>query len=60
LWRELLDDHKINLTPGSACHNGEPGFMRLVFASVTPEAAVAGAERLGRFAQERHHRRQLA
>jgi len=57
LWRELLDEHNINLTPGSACHNGEPGFMRLVFSSVTPEAAIAGAERLGRFVQERDQKR---
>jgi len=55
LWRELLDEHKINLTPGSACHNGEPGFMRLVFSSVSPQTAVAGAERLGRFARNRTH-----
>lgn len=51
LWRHLLDELNINLTPGDACHNGEPGFMRLVFTSVPTEAAVEGVHRLGRYAR---------
>ncbi|MCP3977125.1 MAG: aminotransferase class I/II-fold pyridoxal phosphate-dependent enzyme [bacterium] len=51
LWRHMLDDLNINITPGSACHNGEPGFMRLVFTSAPTEAVVAGVERLGRYAR---------
>jgi len=51
LWRHLLDELNINLTPGDACHNGEPGFMRLVFSSVPTEAAVEGVHRLGRYAR---------
>jgi len=50
LWRRLVDELNINLTPGSACHNGEPGFMRLVFSSTPTDAVVAGARRLGEFA----------
>ncbi|MDH3731595.1 MAG: aminotransferase class I/II-fold pyridoxal phosphate-dependent enzyme [Acidimicrobiia bacterium] len=48
LWRRFLVESKVNVTPGSACHNGEPGFMRLVFAGVPPEAAVAGIVRMAR------------
>ena len=51
LWNRMVDELNINLTPGSDCHNGEPGFMRLVFTSVPTDAVVAGAHRLGRFAQ---------
>ena len=51
LWRHLLDELNINLTPGDACHNGEPGFMRLVFTSVPTDAAVEGVHRLGRYAR---------
>ena len=51
LWRHLLDELNINLTPGSACHNGEPGFMRLVFTGAPTDAVVTGVHRLGRYAQ---------
>lgn len=48
LWRRFLEEARVNVTPGSACHNGEPGFMRLVFAGVPPEAAVVGIARMAR------------
>lgn len=51
LWHQLADELKVLLTPGSECHNGEPGFMRLVFAGVSVEAAVAAAHRIGAFAR---------
>jgi aspartate/methionine/tyrosine aminotransferase len=46
LWRRLLDLANVNLTPGSACHIGEPGFMRLCFAGVPTDTAVHAVERL--------------
>ena len=46
LWRRMLDEAKVNLTPGSACHAAEPGFMRLCFAAVPPEALPVGIERM--------------
>lgn len=49
LWQQMVDELSINITPGSACHNGEPGLVRLVFTSVPTEAAVVGAKRLGTF-----------
>lgn len=48
LWRWLLDTVNVNLTPGADCHIGEPGFMRLVFASERTEAVVAGVARMGK------------
>jgi len=36
LWRRILDESNVNLTPGSACHIGEPGFMRICFATEEP------------------------
>ncbi len=47
LWRSLLETANVALTPGSACHIGEPGFMRLCFASERTDAVVAGIERIG-------------
>jgi aspartate/methionine/tyrosine aminotransferase len=48
LWRLLLEAANVTLTPGAACHIGEPGFMRLCFASERTDAVVAGIERMGR------------
>jgi aspartate/methionine/tyrosine aminotransferase len=47
LWRRILDEANVNLTPGSACRVGEPGFMRLCYASEQTEAVVEGLRRVG-------------
>ena len=48
LWRWLLDEVNVNLTPGADCHIGESGFLRLVFSSEPTAAVVAGVERMGK------------
>jgi aspartate/methionine/tyrosine aminotransferase len=48
LWRRLLEEANVNLSPGSACRIGEPGFMRVVFPCVAPEAAATGVARMAR------------
>jgi aspartate/methionine/tyrosine aminotransferase len=48
LWRRLLEEAGVNLTPGSACRVNEPGFMRLCFAGVAPETAVLAVRRIGK------------
>lgn len=47
LWRRILEETNVNLTPGADCHVGEPGFMRLCFASESIDAVVTGVGRLG-------------
>jgi aspartate/methionine/tyrosine aminotransferase len=46
LWLRILDEGRVNLTPGSACHVGEPGFMRLCYAGQPRETMEIGVERL--------------
>jgi DNA-binding transcriptional MocR family regulator len=46
LWQMFLDEGNVNLTPGSTCRFTEPGFFRLCFAAVPPEAVTAGIERM--------------
>jgi aspartate/methionine/tyrosine aminotransferase len=46
LWRRLVDEAKVNLTPGAACRIAEPGWFRLCFASVPLEAVLAAIERI--------------
>jgi len=48
LWRRILDGAGVNLTPGAACRNGEPGFMRLCYAGVPTSIACEGIRRVGR------------
>lgn len=47
LWRKILEQSNVNLTPGSACRVGEPGFMRLCFAAVESDVVVGAVERMG-------------
>ncbi|GMR02705.1 MAG: pyridoxal phosphate-dependent aminotransferase [Acidimicrobiia bacterium] len=46
LWRRILEGANVNLTPGSACHIGEPGFMRLCFAQEPADVVVDAVERV--------------
>ena len=46
LWRKILVEANVNLTPGSACHIGEPGFMRICFATEPPEFVTLAIERV--------------
>ncbi len=48
LWRRVLEEGNVNLTPGQSCHNAEPGFLRLCFASCPTDTVVTGVHRLAR------------
>ncbi len=48
LWRRILEEANVNLTPGEACRISEPGFFRLCYASESSEAVQNAIERLGR------------
>jgi aspartate/methionine/tyrosine aminotransferase len=47
LWSHILDTTNVNMTPGSACHIGEPGFMRICFATEPPEVVALAIGRVG-------------
>ncbi|MDH3522533.1 MAG: aminotransferase class I/II-fold pyridoxal phosphate-dependent enzyme [Acidobacteriota bacterium] len=48
LWKGILDEANVNLTPGAACRTGEPGFLRLCYAAEPLERALDGVARVGR------------
>jgi aspartate/methionine/tyrosine aminotransferase len=48
LWVRILEQARVNLTPGAACHVGEPGFFRLCYAGLPPETVEAGVRRIVR------------
>ena len=47
LWGRLLTEANVNLTPGSECRIGEPGFMRLVFTTEPPAHVAVAIDRVG-------------
>jgi aspartate/methionine/tyrosine aminotransferase len=47
LWRRIVDEARVNLTPGAACRIAEPGWFRLCFASAPHVAVLAAIERVG-------------
>jgi aspartate/methionine/tyrosine aminotransferase len=48
LWRRILNEAHVNLTPGSACRVHEPGFFRLCYASEPLDAVVTAIGRIRR------------
>jgi aspartate/methionine/tyrosine aminotransferase len=46
LWQRMVETANVNLTPGSACRIGEPGFFRLCFASLPVERVLEGIGRV--------------
>jgi len=48
LWRRMVEEANVNLTPGSACRAIEPGLFRLCYASEPTEAVMVAVDRLGR------------
>ncbi len=46
LWKRILDETQVNLTPGAACRIAEPGFMRLCYAAEPLPVVLEGIQRL--------------
>jgi len=57
LWKEILDESRIVLTPGQACHYAEPGFFRVCYASMAPASLEIACGRLIRFAEKKRRKR---
>lgn len=53
LWRAILEETGVNLTPGSACRAVEPGWMRICFAAAPTDVSVRSLESVGRFLRTR-------
>jgi aspartate/methionine/tyrosine aminotransferase len=48
LWRAIVGQANVNVTPGSACRAPEPGFMRICFATEPPARVTEAVQRIGR------------
>ncbi|GAB4823287.1 hypothetical protein N2152v2_010333 [Parachlorella kessleri] len=52
LWSDLCNKSKVMFTPGQPCHAQEPGFFRLCFAWMPPQALSVAVQRLGKQLKE--------
>ncbi|CAN6336519.1 unnamed protein product [Urochloa humidicola] len=58
LWRRVVAEAKLNVSPGSSCHCSEPGWFRVCFANMSLETLDVALQRLCRF-MERWNKRVL-
>ncbi|TVU17081.1 hypothetical protein EJB05_33094, partial [Eragrostis curvula] len=46
LWRRVVAEAKLNISPGSSCHCSEPGWFRVCFANMSLETLDVALQRL--------------
>lgn len=52
VWRVIIHDIKLNISPGSSFHCSEPGWFRVCFANMDEETMQTALERIRRFVQQ--------
>ncbi|RLN29703.1 1-aminocyclopropane-1-carboxylate synthase 7-like [Panicum miliaceum] len=51
LWRQVVAEAKLNISPGSSCHCSEPGWFRVCFANMSLERLDVALQRLSCFTE---------
>ncbi|PKA60437.1 1-aminocyclopropane-1-carboxylate synthase [Apostasia shenzhenica] len=51
LWRVIVNEVKLNVSPGSAFHCREPGWFRVCFANMDGETTATALRRIRRFVE---------
>ncbi|KAK1262197.1 1-aminocyclopropane-1-carboxylate synthase [Acorus gramineus] len=59
LWRMIISDVKLNVSPGSAFHCAEPGWFRVCFANMDDSTMEVALKRIRTFVFRCRKRRQL-
>ncbi|KAF5193218.1 1-aminocyclopropane-1-carboxylate synthase [Thalictrum thalictroides] len=52
LWRIIINEVKLNVSPGSSFHCSEPGWFRVCFANMDDETMEVALQRIRHFVQE--------
>lgn len=50
LWRVIINEVKLNVSPGSSCHCSEPGWFRVCFANMDDKTMEVAITRIRNFA----------
>ncbi|KAK4391765.1 1-aminocyclopropane-1-carboxylate synthase 7 [Sesamum angolense] len=53
LWKLILHEVKINISPGSSCHCSEPGWFRVCFANMSEQTLKVALRRIHEFMERR-------
>lgn len=53
LWRTMLHEVKLNISPGSSCHCSEPGWFRVCFANMSEHTLEVALERIHKYMEQR-------
>ena len=51
LWKKIVHQVKLNISPGSSCHCTEPGWFRVCFANMSEETLNLAIQRLKSFVE---------
>ncbi|XP_062213281.1 1-aminocyclopropane-1-carboxylate synthase 1 [Phragmites australis] len=49
LWKKVVFEVRLNISPGSSCHCREPGWFRVCFANMSAKTLDVALQRLGAF-----------
>ncbi|GLT46841.1 hypothetical protein SLA2020_205710 [Shorea laevis] len=55
LWKRIVYDVKLNISPGSSCHCTEPGWFRVCFANMSEETLRVAMQRMKVFVESISH-----
>ncbi|KAJ1414570.1 Pyridoxal phosphate-dependent transferase, major domain [Sesbania bispinosa] len=53
LWKKILYDVRLNISPGSSCHCNEPGWFRVCFANMSEDTLNLAMKRLKTFVADK-------
>lgn len=57
LWKIILNQVRLNISPGSSCHCSEPGWFRVCFANMSEKTLEVAMERIQKFMEQQRNNR---
>ncbi|CAD5325321.1 unnamed protein product [Arabidopsis thaliana] len=60
LWKKIVYDVKLNISPGSSCHCTEPGWFRVCFANMSEDTLDLAMKRLKEYVESTDSRRVIS
>ncbi|KAK9066974.1 hypothetical protein SSX86_014298 [Deinandra increscens subsp. villosa] len=51
LWKKIVYDVRLNISPGSSCHCSEPGWFRVCFANMSEKTLASALQRVTSFVE---------
>ncbi|XP_051150353.1 1-aminocyclopropane-1-carboxylate synthase 3-like [Andrographis paniculata] len=54
LWKKMIYEYGVNVSPGSSCHCTEPGWFRVCFANTSEETMLLAVDRIRALVEDNH------